>query len=83
VRENLSSAVPTAETVIFLQKSVSDMEKKDNMVHPGTRFYTTPVHQKWTICKKMDKENGLHFVTDGFTPASAGFNGLQRASLRF
>jgi hypothetical protein len=43
----------------------------------------TPVHQKWTICKKMDKENGLHFVTDGFTPASAGFNGLQRASLRF
>ena len=24
----------------------------------------TPFHQKWTICKKMDKENGLHFVTD-------------------
>jgi hypothetical protein len=38
VRETLSSAVPTAETVIFLQKSVSDMEKKDNMVRPGTRL---------------------------------------------
>jgi hypothetical protein len=31
----------------------------------------------------MDKENGLFFVPDGFTPASTNFNELQRASTGF
>jgi hypothetical protein len=31
----------------------------------------------------MDKENGLFLVPDGFTPASASFSKLQRASTGF